>query len=45
LGKALAVEPPPEITTTPWKKTLVPAIAPEVVQELLHVEGFADIRM
>jgi NitT/TauT family transport system substrate-binding protein len=43
-GKALAAEPPPEITTIRFEKDPVTCIAPQVVQELLHAEGFTDIR-
>jgi NitT/TauT family transport system substrate-binding protein len=43
-GKALAAEPPPEITTIRLEKDAVICIAPEVLQELLQAEGFTDIR-
>jgi len=43
-GKALAAEPPPEITTIRFEKDPVACIAPQVVQELLRAEGFTDIR-
>jgi NitT/TauT family transport system substrate-binding protein len=43
-GKALAAEPPPEITTIRFEKDPASCIAPQAFQELLHAEGFADIR-
>jgi NitT/TauT family transport system substrate-binding protein len=43
-GKALAAEPPPEITTIRFEKDQVACIAPQVFQELLRAEGFTDIR-
>src|SRR5262249_41582208 len=43
-GKALAAEPPPEITTIRFEKDPVACIAPQVFQELLRAEGFTDIR-
>jgi NitT/TauT family transport system substrate-binding protein len=43
-GKALAAEPPPEITTIRFEKDPVLCIAPQLFQELLRAEGFADIR-
>ena len=43
-GKALAAEPPPEITTLRFEKDPVTCIAPQVFQELLRAEGFTDIR-
>ena len=43
-GKALAAEPPPEITTIRFEKDPVTCIAPQVFQELLRAEGFTDIR-
>src|SRR5262245_58060382 len=43
-GKALAAEPPPEITTISFERDTVTCIAPQVVQELLRAEGFTDIR-
>ena len=43
-GKALAAEPPPEITTIRLEKDPVMCIAPLVLQELLRAEGFTDIR-
>jgi NitT/TauT family transport system substrate-binding protein len=43
-SKALAAEPPPEITTIRFEKDAVTCIAPQVFQELLRDEGFTDIR-
>jgi NitT/TauT family transport system substrate-binding protein len=43
-GKALAAEPPPEITTIRFEKDPGTCIAPQFVKELLRVEGFTDIR-
>jgi NitT/TauT family transport system substrate-binding protein len=43
-GKALAAEPPPEMTTIRFEKDTAACIAPQVFQELLHAEGFTDIR-
>jgi NitT/TauT family transport system substrate-binding protein len=43
-GKALAAEPPPEITTIRFEKDPTVCIAPQVFQQLLHAEGFTDIR-
>src|SRR5215472_17476546 len=43
-GKALAAEPPPEITTIRLEKDVGLCIAPQVFQELLRVEGFTDVR-
>jgi NitT/TauT family transport system substrate-binding protein len=43
-GKALAAEPPPEITTIRFERDPVTCIAPQVFQELLRAEGFTDIR-
>jgi NitT/TauT family transport system substrate-binding protein len=43
-GKALAAEPPPEITTIRFEKDPGTCIAPQAFQELLRVEGFTDIR-
>jgi NitT/TauT family transport system substrate-binding protein len=43
-GKALAAEPPPEITTIRFEKDPGTCIAPLAVQELLLAEGFTDIR-
>jgi NitT/TauT family transport system substrate-binding protein len=43
-GKALAAEPPPEITTIRFEKDVATCIAPQVFQELLLAEGFTDIR-
>ena len=42
-GKALAAEPPPEVTTVRFEKDPATCIAPQVFQELLRAEGFADI--
>jgi len=44
LGKALAAEPPPEITTIRFETDPSACLAPQVVQELLRAEGFTDIR-
>ena len=41
---SIAAEPPPEITTIRFEKDPVTCIAPQVVQALLHAEGFTDIR-
>jgi NitT/TauT family transport system substrate-binding protein len=43
-GKALAAEPPPEITTIRFEKDTGACIAPQVFEELLRAEGFTDIR-
>jgi NitT/TauT family transport system substrate-binding protein len=43
-GKALAAEPPPEITTIRFEKDPATCIAPQAFQELLRAEGFTDIR-
>jgi NitT/TauT family transport system substrate-binding protein len=43
-SKALAAEPPPEITTIRFEKDAATCIAPQVFQELLRAEGFTDIR-
>ena len=43
-GKALAAEPPPEVTTIRFEKDTGACIAPQVFQELLRAEGFTDIR-
>jgi NitT/TauT family transport system substrate-binding protein len=43
-GKALAAEPPPEITTIRFEKDIGTCIAPQVFPELLRAEGFTDIR-
>jgi NitT/TauT family transport system substrate-binding protein len=43
-GKALAAEPPPEVTTIRFEKDRGTCIAPLVVQQLLRAEGFTDIR-
>jgi NitT/TauT family transport system substrate-binding protein len=43
-GKAFAAEPPPEITTIRFERDVGTCIAPQVFQELLRGEGFADIR-
>jgi NitT/TauT family transport system substrate-binding protein len=44
-GKALAAEPPPEITTIRFERERTTCIAPEAVaQDLLRAEGFNDIR-
>jgi NitT/TauT family transport system substrate-binding protein len=43
-GKALAVEPPPEITTIRIEKDPFVCLAPTALQELLRAEGFTDIR-
>jgi NitT/TauT family transport system substrate-binding protein len=42
--KALAAEPPPEVTAIRFEKDPFTCIAPLVLQELLRVEGFTDIR-
>jgi NitT/TauT family transport system substrate-binding protein len=43
-GKALAAEPPPEITTIRFERDVSTCLAPQVFQELLRAEGFTDIR-
>jgi NitT/TauT family transport system substrate-binding protein len=43
-GKALAAEPPPEVTTIRFEKDDGTCIAPQAFQELLRAEGFTDIR-
>jgi NitT/TauT family transport system substrate-binding protein len=42
--KALAAEPPPEITTIRFEKDTGTCIAPQVFQELLSAEGFTEVR-
>src|SRR6478672_30306 len=42
--KSLAADPPPEITTIRFEKDPVTCLAPQAVEELLHAEGFTDIR-
>ena len=42
--RSVATEPPPEVTTIRFEKDPVTCIAPQVFQELLHAEGFTDIR-
>jgi NitT/TauT family transport system substrate-binding protein len=42
-GKALAAEPPPEITTIRFEKDTGTCIAPQVFEELLRAEGFTEI--
>ena len=44
LGKSLAAEPPPEITTIRFERDPVLCITPQVADELLRGEGFTDIR-
>jgi NitT/TauT family transport system substrate-binding protein len=43
-GNARAAEPPPEVTTIRFEKDAVTCVAPQVFQELLHADGFTDIR-
>ena len=44
-GTSLAAEPPPEISTIRFEKAPVTCIAPQyVAEELLHAEGFTDVR-
>src|SRR5690242_18356617 len=43
-GKSVAAEPPPEVTTIRLEKDPGTCIAPQAAEELLHAEGFADIR-
>jgi NitT/TauT family transport system substrate-binding protein len=43
-SKALAAEPPPEVTTIRFEKDPVTCIAPQVFQELLRAEGFSDLQ-
>src|SRR5262249_14904089 len=43
-GKALAAEPPPEITTIRFENDPSYCRAPQLFQELLRAEGFTDIR-
>jgi NitT/TauT family transport system substrate-binding protein len=44
-GSSLAAEPPPEINTVRIDKAPIACLAPEfVAEELLHAEGFTDIR-
>jgi NitT/TauT family transport system substrate-binding protein len=43
-GKALAAEPPPEITSIRFERDTGTCIAPQVFEELLRSEGFTDIR-
>jgi NitT/TauT family transport system substrate-binding protein len=43
-GKALAADPPPEITTIRFEKDPGTCSAPQAFQELLQTEGFTDIR-
>jgi NitT/TauT family transport system substrate-binding protein len=42
-GKALAAEPPPEITAIRFEKDTGTCIAPQVFEELLRAEGFIKI--
>jgi NitT/TauT family transport system substrate-binding protein len=42
-GKALAAEPPPEVTAIRFEKDPVVCLAPQVFEELLRAEGFANI--
>jgi NitT/TauT family transport system substrate-binding protein len=43
-GRALAAEPPPEISTIRFEKDPGTCIAPQFVREMLRAEGFTDIR-
>jgi NitT/TauT family transport system substrate-binding protein len=43
-GETLAAEPPPEITTIRLERDPFTCIAPQIIEELLHAEGFTDIR-
>jgi NitT/TauT family transport system substrate-binding protein len=44
-GKSFAAEPPPEISTIRLSKTSITCIAPQfVAEQLLHAEGFTDVR-
>ena len=44
-GISLAAEPPPEISTIRLEKLPVACLAPQyVAEELLHAEGFTDVR-
>ena len=43
-GKALAAEPPPEITTVRFERDTGTCIAPQAFEELLRAEGFTEIR-
>src|SRR3954447_14504562 len=42
--KSVAAEPPPEVTTIHFEKDPVTCIAPQSAEDLLHTEGFTDIR-
>jgi NitT/TauT family transport system substrate-binding protein len=44
-GTSLAAEPPPEISTIRVEKVPITCLAPQyVAEELLHAEGFTDVR-
>ena len=44
-GKSFAAEPPPEISTIRLEKLPVACLAPQyLAEELLHAEGFTDVR-
>ncbi len=44
-GRSLAAEPPPEISTIRFEKSAITCIAPQyVAEELLHAEGFSEVR-
>ena len=44
-GRSLAAEPPPEISTIRLDKSPVTCVAPQyVAEELLHAEGFSEVR-
>src|SRR3954453_22823692 len=42
--KSIAAEPPPEVTTIRFEKDIATCLAPQAAEELLHAEGFTDIR-
>jgi NitT/TauT family transport system substrate-binding protein len=44
-GKSFAAEPPPEISTIRLSKAPITCLAPQfVAEQLLHAEGFTDVR-
>src|SRR3954463_15941869 len=42
--KSVAAEPPPEVTTIRFEKDPATCLAPQAAEDLLHAEGFTDIR-
>ena len=44
-GKSFAAEPPPEVSTIRLEKLPIACLAPQyLAEELLHAEGFTDVR-